>query len=77
MLTMARWKVIYWLSDKKNYYTGMESWVKRAFIAGSYALGDEGDHWRNAAVKSMDKFEVIVRDWAAARVTNSDWRIPV
>jgi hypothetical protein len=32
MLTLARWRTSYWLSDQKNYINSAHSWVKRAFI---------------------------------------------
>lgn len=36
------------LSDFKNKTTGQTPWVRRAMIAASYGLKDEGKHWRDA-----------------------------
>lgn len=77
MLTLARWRTSYWLSDQKNYISTAHPWVKRAFLIASYALGDEGRHWRDVNRPSADSFDLIVRDWVAARVQNSAWEVPI
>jgi len=77
LLAMARWKAAYWLSDRKNYFNSMEAWVRRAFIVASYALGDEGKHWRRSTNDSLTDFERIIRDWAAGRTSNGSWQVPI
>lgn len=51
------------LSDLKHRIAGASPWERRAFIAGSYVLGDEGKHWRNA--QTFNSFETFVRDGAS------------
>jgi hypothetical protein len=48
------------LSDFKNRTAGQTPWVRRAMIAVSYGLGDEGKHWRNVHVK--DHFDRFVQE---------------
>ncbi|QGY79186.1 RNA-directed DNA polymerase [Sphingorhabdus lacus] len=48
------------LSDFKNRTAGQTAWVKRAMIAASYGLGDEGKHWRNDNI--LNDFDRFVRD---------------
>ena len=77
MLILARWRANYWLSDQKNYVGTAHPWVRRAFYIASYMLGDEGDHWRKANRLREGSFDLVVRDWAAAKVQNRDWEVPI
>jgi hypothetical protein len=78
MLILARWGVTYWLSDQKNYVGSAHPWVKRAFIVGSYSLGDEGKHWRDANRATMSAFDLILRDWVAGkRQQDASWQVPI
>ncbi len=67
VLMMANWNCHYWLSDIKNRYGGYTTWEKRAIILSSYALGDEGKHWRDHTKGSWNPMESLVRDWFADR----------
>ena len=77
MLALARWNVTYWLSDQKNYIASAHPWVKRAFVIASYALGDEGKHWRDANKFSMNQFDLLARDWAARKWQDRLWKVPI
>jgi len=77
MLILARWGSTYWLSDQKNYISTAPVWVKRAFLVASYALGDEGRHWRDANMVLMGPFDRIIRDWVADRRQDSSWQVPI
>jgi hypothetical protein len=76
MLILARWRITYWLSDQKNYIQSAHAWVRRAFIVASYVLGDEGKYWRDAHRSSFGDVDILVRDWAMAKVVVPDWEIP-
>jgi hypothetical protein len=77
MLILARWGVTYWLSDQKNYISSAHIWVKRAFIVASYALGDEGTHWRQANMPLLGDFDRLIRDWATGRrQRDRGWQVP-
>ncbi len=51
------------LSDLKNRVAGETPWVRRAMIAASYGLGDEGKHWRQA--QNFNVFEKFTQDSAS------------
>lgn len=67
ILTMAKWKCFYWLSDVKNKYGAMSIFERRAFIFASYCLGDEGKHWRDYTKPTWQSPELLIRDWIAQR----------
>lgn len=77
VLAMARWNIDWWLADKRAYYQQMHPWVRRAFLIGSYSLGDEGSHWRGRATKGMGAMDLLVRDWMAEKSQLKDWEIPL
>lgn len=77
VLAMARWHATYWLSDKKTQFDSFHPWVKRAFLMASYALGDEGKHWRRSIRDRLSPFDVQTRDWVALRVQSPGWEIPL
>lgn len=64
---MASWRCYYWLSDVKNKYGAMSVFERRAFLLASYALGDEGSHWRDNTKATWGPPDVLVRDWFAQR----------
>lgn len=67
ILALARWGCRYWLTDLRRRYGGLTSWEKRAFILASYALGNEGDHWRRGARRTWSPMDNVTRDWFAHR----------
>lgn len=67
ILALARWRCRYWLTDVRGRYGGLTSWEKRAFIIASYALGDEGDHWRRGTRRTWSPMDNLTRDWFAER----------
>ncbi len=77
VLIIGKMAVASWLHDIKSQYPTMHSWVKRAFFVSSYALGDEGSHWRKQAKKALGPFDTIVADWSGSKVQQPGWEIPV
>ncbi|MFF5071451.1 RNA-directed DNA polymerase [Micromonospora olivasterospora] len=77
VLALARWNVRYWLSERKHSFGTDHAWVKRAFRVASYALGDEGSHWRRSNKPEVGSFDDIVQKWAADRFNSPGWMIPV
>lgn len=67
IVAMANWDCIYWLVGIKNQFTTLTSWERRAFIYASYALGDEGTHWRQNNSKMFSKEEKLLTDWFSTR----------
>lgn len=77
VLIMAKWRVTYWISDKKHYFGQEHPWIRRALLVASYTLGDEGRHWRQGVRYLRTKFEEEVLEWAKARNAQPGWEIPV
>jgi Reverse transcriptase (RNA-dependent DNA polymerase) len=78
ILVMARWGEWYWLSDLKNRYRELSAPERRAFIASSFILKDEGKHWRDHMKKEFDPFELLVLRWAGEKMgTVQNWSVPL
>jgi hypothetical protein len=77
VLALAKWRVKYWLSERKHTFITDHVWVRRAFRVASYSLGDEGNHWRRANRASADSLDAIIQEWAAERSNLGGWSIPV
>ena len=78
ILVMARWGEWYWLSDLKNRYRELSAPERRAFIASSFILKDEGKHWRDHMKKEFDPFEKLVLKWAAEKMqAQQNWSVPL
>ena len=77
ILIMARWKNWIWLSDRRAYFRSMRPMERRAYIAASYTLSDEGKHWRQHTKNEFSPLEIIVRDWMADRVKQENWELPI
>jgi hypothetical protein len=67
ILIFANWGNFAWLSVFTANFQGISGWQRRAFILASYSMVDEGSHWRGHMKSRFDRFEVMVRDWRAAR----------
>jgi hypothetical protein len=77
VLALSRWEANYWLHDQKQHFTTMHSWVRRAFIIGSFVMGDEGAHWRQGMKNAFRPFERLVSSWTADRKQSGTWEIPL
>jgi Reverse transcriptase (RNA-dependent DNA polymerase) len=77
ILTMAKWRNWYWLSDLRANFRSMSATEKRAFIVASYALRDEGRHWRQHTSAEFSPLEQLIQDWASEKVNQSGWSIPL
>lgn len=77
ILIMALWNDWYWLSDLRNRYRQLSAPERRAFIAASYSLRDEGKHWRDHIKKELNPFESFIIDWAGARVGQGKGGFPL
>lgn len=68
----------YWLSDVKTKFSTLTRWERRAFIASSFFLGDEGKHWREKTKEQFSSLEKLLSDWISSKhpVQNS-WKLPL
>jgi hypothetical protein len=77
ILIMAKWRNWYWLSDLRASFGSLGVAERRAFIIASYALRDEGKHWRNHTADEFSPFEQLVQRWASERMNKAGWSIPL
>ena len=77
LLIMALWRETAFVSDKKALYPQMHPWEKRAFLMASYALGDEGKHWRQYVKHQLPPFDKLVKAWMSGRVQLPNWSLPL
>lgn len=77
ILAMTRLGAWPWLSDKRNSFRPMSQSERRAFIIASYSLKDEGRHWRDHIRKELSPFESLVKKWAAEKVQQGNWIVPL
>jgi hypothetical protein len=78
ILTMAKWRNWYWLSDLRTSFRSMSPAERRAFIIASYALRDEGRHWRQHTSGEFSPLEQLVQSWASEKkIGQSSWSIPL
>jgi hypothetical protein len=78
LYSMTNLNNYYWLSDIKANFSTLSKWERRAFIASSYFLGDEGKHWRDNTKEQFLDLEIILRDWVASKQpSQNSWRLPL
>jgi hypothetical protein len=78
LYAMANLGNIPWLSDKRPDFPSFSTWERRAFIASSFFLNDEGKHWQLHAKKQFSKFENLVMNWVDAKIReNKEWKFPI
>jgi hypothetical protein len=74
---MYNWGADFFISDKRWQWSAQHRWVQRALLITSYALGDEGRHWRRQVRERLTPFDVIAQKWMAARVQAGNRTIPL
>jgi hypothetical protein len=74
---MAKWKNWYWLSDLRTNFRSLSPAERRAFIVASYALRDEGKHWRQHTSNEFSPLEHLVQQWTSEKVGQPAWSIPL
>lgn len=77
ILIMALWGDWYWLSDLRNRYRQLSAAEKRALLVASYALKDEGKHWRSSIKKELNPFEAFILKWASGRFNEGRRSVPL
>ena len=78
ILAMGRRNANSWISNLRSRFSSIGSpWSKRALLASSYILGDEGKHWRNSAKKTLGEHDKLLLDWIAEKNNGESWQFPV
>lgn len=65
IIAMANWDLSWFISDRRRNYQNLSSWERRAVLAASYMLEDEGDHWRKKL--TLSRFDSMLTSWVAKR----------
>lgn len=78
VLAMVKRKSRPWLSNLKNQFSTLSNpWMIRALLAGSFVLGDEGKHWRNATKSSLPPHDVAFLQWLSDKHAGQSWEVPL
>lgn len=78
MCAMTNLNNTFWLSDLKPQFSTFTSWERRAFIAASYYLNDEGKHWREKISPQLSEFETLLKSWVGGKnPAASNWKLPL
>lgn len=72
ILSYTKHKYWYLLSNLRSGFSSMSPWEKRAFLFGSYGLGDEGKHWRDKITVDYDEVDDAMRGWIGPLKTSTD-----
>jgi hypothetical protein len=67
----------YWLSDLLKRYPQLSEWERRALLAASYSLGDEGKYWRRNRHRSVSLGEGEFEQWLGKMNNGRVWTIPL
>ena len=74
---MANMNNHYWIANLRTRFTTFVSWERRAFLAASYSLREEGKHWRDHTKEQFSKLEKEVRDWISTKNIVKGWVLPL
>ena len=77
ILCMARRGVEYWLGDQIRNAGTTDLWLRRALLAGSFMLGDEGAHWRKRVKNELHEVDQEFMAWLKAKHTAGSWKVPL
>ncbi len=77
VVAMANWRNLPWLSNLKNDALTEEPWVRRAFIATTPLLLEEGRHWYRNISRFLAPIDRLVHEWVLAKHgSDANWTIP-
>lgn len=78
VLAMARRRAQYWLSDLKSRFSSVTNpWARRALLAGSFVLGDEGSKWRGSTKRHLQPYDIAFLDWVSEKNNGKKWELPL
>lgn len=77
LYAMANLNNHYWISNLRTRFGTFTPWERRAFIAASYFLRDEGKHWRDHTKEQFSRVEKELRDWISGKDIIRGWRLPL
>jgi hypothetical protein len=80
VLIMFNWRNWAWISDLRSQFSNFSPPLRRAFIVGSYSLGDEGKHWRQHNKAGFSDLEKITHNWSSSKADKNqgkEWQVPL
>jgi hypothetical protein len=77
ILAMARRRRTFWLSDVMKRYARLTPWERRALLAASYGLGDEGRHWRDEVRRELSPVDRELLSWIGQKNNGRLWELPL
>jgi len=75
IIAMANRDLAWFVSDRRRNYQNLSSWERRAVVAASYILEDEGDHWRKKL--TLGDFESIIASWVSKNKVANNGQVKV
>lgn len=75
ILAYAKQGYWYLLSNLRPKFGAMSPWEKRAFLFASYAMGDEGRHWREKITVDFEEVDKSLRDWISSLKSGDALRV--
>jgi len=77
ILAMTYHRASYWLSMRLPRFATATRWERKAILASSYVLGDEGDHWRKNSRAQLNPEEQRFLKWLGQKNNGRAWLPPV
>lgn len=77
ILAYAKHGYWYLLSNLRSRFSAMTPWEKRAFLFASYAMGDEGRHWRDKISIDFAEVDMAMRSWISSLKTSDSLKVRV
>jgi hypothetical protein len=77
ILAMARRNADFWVRDRKDYFSTLSPWERRAMLIASYVLGEAGRFFRSRIKDDLSPLDRVVRDWAAEKRMSGHWELPL
>ncbi len=77
ILAMAKHNADHWLSNRSRHYATLTEWEKTAMLVASFALGDEGDHFRKPLRGGASPMAALAIKWADGKMKSGTWEVPL
>lgn len=77
VLVMAKWGARDWLAALMRRDPPADGGERRAVLIASHVLGEEGARWRAGVEQGLSPFDRLVSRWAAAKVAEPGWQVPI
>lgn len=67
-----------WIHNRLNEFPQLSPWERRAVVAASAFLAEEGKSWRNKCQADCSPLEKLIGEWTSEkRSDNPNWKLPL